>query len=404
MPNPNISVAPGDSSMELLRCNCGEWSRLELCALDIECNGIRITGPMPSLVCDACGSRRLAFRAKIATQGMAEKARAQNQTSVRVDVTKAPLASRRFSLGENPSLKYSALDYRYIPGLERPEDDGFLTPLFFSIDILTYFNHHPNYQVVFASNTYGTIYTPDTQISFGLNRNNKMIMWLGDVGDLSDRDQLMLAAHSEDSDHDIGSEFYEGQIEAIFTDLSSEQRLIRVQGEFAARLAEDFGRLRLLKMDAEAVTLLQNLRRPIHFSEQEFGDAMETMTKLFIERLDIVVLKQDLRNLLSEEERTALQGLRELKTLQMWLLKKLQCADAVSIMVPFFVLYDLRVAFKHMIPESRKEEFRLSALSRLALPADASLEALYDKLIESLDISFTRMRDACSGTNPPIGL
>ena len=41
----------------------------------------------------------------------------------------------------------------------------------------------------------------------------------------------MLAIHNVESDHDIGCEFYEGQIEAVFTELSQEQRIIRAQGE-----------------------------------------------------------------------------------------------------------------------------------------------------------------------------
>jgi hypothetical protein len=34
--------------------------------------------------------------------------------------------------------------------------------------------------VSFASDTYGTIYTKDRYISFGLNEHGKLIMWLGD--------------------------------------------------------------------------------------------------------------------------------------------------------------------------------------------------------------------------------
>ena len=66
-------------------------------------------------------------------------------------------------------------------------------------------------------------------------------MWLGDLDELSKRDLQMLAAHNIDSDHDIGSEFYEGQIEVIFTKVSQEKRLIREQSQFAALLIEQFG-------------------------------------------------------------------------------------------------------------------------------------------------------------------
>jgi len=160
-------------------------------------------------------------------------------------------------------------------------------------------------------------------------------MWLGDLDALSQRDLQMLAAHNINSDHDIGSEFYEGQIEAIFSEISQEQRLIREQGRFAALLVKDFCGLRFLKMEKEAVDLMSNLRRPIYFTDDEFGSAMETMTKLLIERIDAVGLRADLLPHLSAEEVKATSGFRELRWLQL-------CASEEKT--------DRRTASRHVAP------------------------------------------------------
>jgi hypothetical protein len=389
---PTISLAIDDHDLEKLRCPCGSWPRLLFEPIRLQVEEIAITGPIPTLKCEDCGRQRLPLRAKRMMQQMALDGKKQGATEGRVDVLRGKVAKVRFPLCRSVALKYDSLDYFYIPGLERPDSSGFLTPVFFSIEILPYFQAHPGYVVNFGSDTYGTIYTKDGgYISFGLTRAKHLIMWLGDLDKLSKRDLQMLAAHNIDSDHDIGSEFYEGQIEAIFTKVSQEKRLIREQGRLAAILVEQFGGLRLLKMEAEAVDLLANLKRPIYFTEDEFGSAIETVTKLLIERIDAAELRRDLLVNLSAEELKLTSGFRELKWLQLWLKKRRGMQDPETVMLPLFVLYDLRVAFKHLLPEKRKQELRASAIARLKLPGNASLEDVYTALMSSIERSLKNM-------------
>ncbi|MEP3300276.1 MAG: hypothetical protein ABJO27_27960 [Pseudoruegeria sp.] len=95
-----------------------------------------------------------------------------------------------------------------------------MTPVFFKRDALLKFEHHPNYEVKFASATYGTIYStePGFYISFGINENSLLVMWLGDIAKLPETEQYYLRSENVASDHHIGSEFYEGQIEVKFTE------------------------------------------------------------------------------------------------------------------------------------------------------------------------------------------
>jgi len=392
MPQQSIILDPADETLELLRCACGSWSRLSLSSAEVLCDGTSISGFLPFLVCDTCRKSRLPRPVKKTMQALQKDAVLKGESNIHVDITKMPMAKKRFAFCTKVNLKYAPLDYFCIPGLERPWDSGFLTPVFFSIEVLPYFQNHPGYVVNLASDTYGTLYTKDGgYISFGLTRMKHLIMWLGDLDKLSERDLLMLTAHNIDSDHDIGSEFYEGQVEAVFTELSLEQRIVRAQGAFGEKLVKEFASLRLLQMDKEAVDLLASMRRPIYFTEEEFGVAVETMTKLFIERIDVEQLRTDLQPFLSPRETKDSKSYRGLSLLQLWLKKRSQLADATATMMPLFVLYDLRVAFKHLISDSRKEELKLSSLSRLGLKSDASLEALYLQLVNSLEHSFKEM-------------
>src|ERR1035437_11142594 len=76
------------------------------------------------------------------------------------------------------------------------------------------------------------------------------------------------------------------------------------------------------------------------------------------------------------------QGMR---LLQLWLEKRLFLKESREIMTSLFVLYDLRIAYKHLLPSEKKEEYRLSSVSRLGLKEDATLEDLYTSLTESLE-------------------
>ena len=358
---------------------CGEWSRLSLDEIELRVGTIQIVGALPTLLCDQCGLRRLPLVTKSWMCSLAATALEMCASYVKVDVANAPAAHDRFGFCSGVDLKYSALDTKYIPGLA--VNAGFLTPVFFSKDALTYFYHHPDYTVTFESDTYGTLRGIDgLHITFGLTRAGKLLMWLGDLEDLPRPALMTLVGHNLESDHDIGCEFYEGQIEAEFTDLSREKHILRAQSEFAAELFQNHRGLKLLQLDNEAIALMSALRKPIHFSESEFGDAMEVMTKLFIERINVAVLKDDVRPVLSKDEADRMKKFGSLKTLETWLKVKVACEDASKIMLPLFVLYDLRVAYKHLIPTEDQIETKASCVKRLGLLTDASLAEIYEEL------------------------
>ena len=379
--------------LEHLRCSCGAWSRLSVDPTEIQARGVRFSGAIPTLLCDECGRRRLPLTAKFALCELAAKAQRKGASTVKVDFAKAEGSRTRYDFCAGLNLSYSALDTKYIPGLSTA--DGFLTPVFFSKDALTYFYHHPDYAVTFESDTYGSLRASDGfSVSFGLTRTAKLLMWLGDLDGLPQPVLMTLAAHNVESDHDIGGEFYEGQIEAKFTDVSQEKHVLRAQGELVFELFQRYGGFKLLLLDDEGLALVPALRRPLHFSEAQFGNAMEVMTKLFVERINTSTLKEDLRKGATPEVSARIKSFGSLKTLETWLEEKLGVSNAGQLMLPLFVLYDFRVAYKHLASAERHAETKAHCLQRLCLEPDAELEEQYDALVHQLRKAFEDMRDA----------
>jgi len=150
--------------------------------------------------------------------------------------------------------------------------------------------------------------------------------------------------------------------------------------------------MKVLKMEAEVVGLMRTLKRPIHFSDDELGLRVEIMTKLFIERIDSNSLKADLpASSFGKETKDKIGGL---KTLQLWLDKRISLGDAAQVMSALFVLYDLRIAYKHLLSASAMEETFKTCKSRLNLGADASLKDVYLTLISALEKSFKEFSQA----------
>ena len=54
-------------------------------------------------------------------------------------------------------------------------------------------------------------------------------MWLGDIVELNAEEQFYLHSENITSDHCIGSEFYEAQIENVWAKASAERRFIMAQ-------------------------------------------------------------------------------------------------------------------------------------------------------------------------------
>jgi hypothetical protein len=212
-------VYPPSGHVQRLYCDgCNDHLDLIYKKFSEHVSGVRVEiMDLPYLHCPRCDRSVLPENSRFAIIRLWEQAKEQASPGVRSQ-RKKPMQNFGFT---SIPFKYDSDDYYYIPGLERPHDVGFLTPVFFNKEVLLKYDASPNYEVKFASTTYGTIHGEGFYISFGINRNGKVFMWLGDIARLSEAEQYYLISENVPSDHSIGSEFYDGQIECVFTELST---------------------------------------------------------------------------------------------------------------------------------------------------------------------------------------
>ncbi len=280
---------------------------------------------------------------------------------------------------------YDADDYYYYPGLQRPWDIGFLTPVFFNKTVLAKYDADPNYAIRYASPSYGDILADGFVIPFGINRHGHLIMWLGDIAKLPKPEQYYLLSENRASDHCIGSEFYDGQIECIFTEPPLENLLFAARSNFFEAAFKRWN-AKLAHLDTEVLELAGTLTRPIYDTPVQRRGVSDILNKVYLESID----NGRLANLLADLNVTA-KGSGSLKRLQA-LLETIDDHDQINrLMSPLYTLYDFRVAYSHLNSANGGAATMKTVTDRLDLKQTATLQDIYDALVARLTLSYNAL-------------
>jgi hypothetical protein len=333
---------------------------------------------LPTLACSKCGSTYLPDRSRFGLIRLFEEA--QKHGDSQVQVTRRKL-KETFPFTKVPFI-YDPDDYYYIPGLTREWGKGFLTPVFFNRRVLIKFDHSDEYELRFASRTYGSISTDGDAISFGINPNNKVVFWLGDIAQLSEAEQYYLRSENVESDHRIGSEFYDGQIECKFTDSSNEDAVVGARSAFLEAAKRRF-KIPISHLDDETLDALKDFYPPTSFTDREQQRLLTLINQVCVESLDARALKQ----LLSDREIDS-ENLASLKRLERLLESEFPDSGIPATVAPLFIVYDLRVASAHLTSRARANELLASARERLRLQAQAPFAEIYETLLTQLAGAF----------------
>lgn len=373
-------VYPPKGHVQRLSCDdCAGSLDLVFADFNEDVSGVIISiRGLPYLRCVSCGKDHLPDNSRLAIIKFHDEAVARSSSTV--NLTRRA-SDQRFGFTHIDFL-YSADDYHYIPGLERPWDQGFLTPVFFNKAVLLKYDALPDYEVKFASTTYGTIYGKDFYISFGINKNGKVIMWLGDLAGLPESEQYYLRSENVPSDHSIASEFYDGQIDVQFTDRTAEDKLFGLRSDFIGAISSKLG-VKIAHLDDEVINVAVGFNPPLLDTPKERRHVADTLNKIYVESWDNAALGKAI----------AIRGgdpgsLGTLKRLQMVLEMLAPAAGIPSLMSPLFVLYDFRVATSHLTSEKRATEVMKQVTDRLTLAEGSDLQMIYARLIEELLKSF----------------
>lgn len=381
-----ISFFPEDGYIQSLFCDkCKKHLDLIftdfhefVTGVDIKINGL------PMLHCSNCEQNFFPDDSRFAIIHLHKQAFEKSSNKVNVTRNKT---NQVYNFCAVPFV-YDSDDYKYIPGLKRPWDDGFLTPVFFNREVLLKYDASPTYHLSFASTTYGEICRGDDfSMPFGINKNGKVVMWLGDIDRLPDTEQYYLRSENIPSDHSIGSEFYDGQIECIFTDLSRENSLFKSRSIFLEKCFNKFG-IKLAHLDDEVFDLSVSLNSPVVDTEKERRYVADTLNKIYLESFDNKALGDVITKLGGDSK-----GLGSIKRLQKVIELSCKDIDVAALMCPFYILYDLRVIYSHLGSSESEQEKLDFVIKRLGIVENSGLMDIYASLIKQLNDSFQQLSE-----------
>jgi len=251
----------------------------------------------------------------------------------------------------------------------------YLQPVFFEKEVLVRYLYDSKYRCEFCSETYGMIYFNGDSIPFGVNKNDKIIMWLGDIKNLPLKERIYLLSYNIESDHEIYSEFYEAQINAVFTEPIKEVAIFIQKSKLNLVFQNKFEFNLFLRscsdMD-ELFKLCSKYKKILIGGEDELKRFISEWNEILIEDLNKKKLKQDL-NMKDGD-------VGSIKLLEKFIKKVLGVRE--NIILPYFVLYDLRIWSDH---RKCQEKFDLS-IHRLKInKEDANnYQLIYQKLITEI--------------------
>lgn len=265
--------------------------------------------------------------------------------------------------------------------------NAFLTPVYFDHNVLVKYLYDPRISVEFASESYGTIYLPDKHLAFGINSAGTVIAWHGDLEDLDAVDQYHWANNNIESQHDVKSEWYDGQINVAFTPPPVSIQAINALDKWNAAFATKYG-TRLYKPTSfdDRLEAVRRYRRIIIQSEDDFIRFVSELNEIINENVDT----QGIRALLSGKGVKIDNGSRGNKLIE--LVYRDILGDTTNMIAPFFWLYDVRLWADHDMGDAKL----IAVAAHLGVDDIADYEAILTRLL-------IKLRDAATNLHAVYG-
>lgn len=339
---------------------------------------------LPQLECTTCSNKLLTEKSKRLILFLNEKCKRYDENRFRFE---SKGLEKRYKFAEKFNFKYDYRDYENIPGLHALTGDGFLTPVYFTKEALIYFMHHPNYELNIFSETYGIFgYSKGLSIPFGINKNDKLIIWLGDLDRLNDNTLEYLKIHNINSDHTIiNTEFYDAQINSEWSEPITEIKIVNYRNKLYDLLKFKHG-LDLHFLDKEVITALDDIKKPITYSENEIKPVISGLHKILIEAVD----KEVLRKYYEEVKDNKDPNYKKWGSIKYYdfLLSRFTLNPTKDLIAPLYLLNDLRNIFFHLLSSDEEEKLKQNIIASLKI-SNYDLKVIYNQLMLRL-IEFYR--------------
>lgn len=304
---------------------------------------------------------------------------------------------KRYSYCSDMNFEYDHRDYESIPGLcydEEHSEEGFLTPVYFTKKSLIYFMHDPDYTLNLASETYGTLkYKDEWIVPFGINRNGKVIFWLGDLSYMDNQTLVILKPHNIESDHClVDSEFYSAQMCCIWSNPNRELSLCYKKTELFDNIYKSYN-ISLHHLTNEVKELMESFQKPIVFTEKSIEPTINMLNKALIEGVNVEEFKKFYEKICVERKK-GYKDWKSIKLYQSLLEKALTNKERIDeekikqIIAPLYLLNDLRNYYDHLLPNEERERIKNNIIQSFGLQSFDDLEGLYHSLLDGLHVIF----------------
>lgn len=259
---------------------------------------------------------------------------------------------------------------------EQMSPDGYLTPVYFNKQVLIRYLYDSRFYCDFASETYGTIGDDEFSISFGINKNGSVIMWVGDImHNIPKREQFYLLVENKEPEGDVQSEFYEAQINAKFTDppleIKTLNKVEKLNSAFETKYSCFLYKERSIE---ERIDEARRYKRILMNDTDDFKRFVTELNEIINESTNNTAL----RALLDSKDIAYEKGSKGNKLLD----KVYTCilGDTNNIIAPFFYLYDLRLWAAH----TGKNDVLAEVTRKLGLPKESEFKDILDALLTSI--------------------
>lgn len=374
------------------KCDCGSYYEMHLDTVEVTIGEYAVLlVDCPTMVCTKCGKQHLCpdIPQEIYTTyfRLTKNGFKNCKLTMKSDI--------RYEFAKTANFIYDSRDMS-IPGLgvdlDPTNPKGFSCPVYFDRKVLNNFFTDDDYELDFFSESYGSIAKKGTdgwqyewKIVFGINKNDKVILFLGDLHqiDSDDRAIYWLKSYNVNSDHCIvDTELYRGQFGCIFSEPIIEHRIISLRNSFFSKIKKKYG-IELFHLEEQVEASGRDLQKPINYSKNEIKQNIITLDGVLNEGIDC----EALRTLCSQIVVPPPANIKDLKTrklLQNIIAVSAGQDDARDIIAPLFYLNDLRVCFAHLISQETIDEYESNIVSAFNLSAFTDYRKLYDTLIDKL--------------------
>lgn len=256
--------------------------------------------------------------------------------------------------------------------------DEFLIPVYFNHQVLVRYLYDSRFYCDFNSETLGTFGNQVFDISFGINSDGNVIMWLGDIKLLPKREQLYLIVENKKPGNNIHSDFYDAQIKAEFTEAPISIKCLNHLAKMNSLFHQKYGVFLYKEQSIEKrIELTRRYKRIILQNEDDFKRFISELNEIINENTDNTEIKRFLKSKAITFNSES-KGNKLLEKVYLEIL-----SDNDNCIAPFFYLYDLRLWSDHSIDKYLYS----NVLINLGLSSTATyeevLKSLFDKIEES---------------------